>query len=61
MISPFKAAIGGDYKEIERRLLAAVFIRFGLKPTMAADLARAVKAADRDAAFFEATELVDFR
>ncbi len=60
MISPFKAAIGGDYKEIERRLMAAIFIRFGLKPTMAPDLAKAVKAADRDAAFFEATQLAGF-
>ena len=30
MISPFKAAIGGDYKEVERRLLAAILMRFGL-------------------------------
>jgi 5'-deoxynucleotidase YfbR-like HD superfamily hydrolase len=60
MISPFKATIGGDYKEIERRLLAAIFIRFSLRPAMAADLAKAVKAADRDAAFFEATELAGF-
>ena len=60
MISPFKAAIGGDYKEIERRLLAAVLIRFGLKPVMPPELVKAVKAADRDAAFYEATELAGF-
>jgi uncharacterized protein len=60
MISPFKAAIGGDYKEIERRLLAAILIRFGLKPVIAPDLAKAIKAADRDAAFYEATELAGF-
>ena len=30
MISPFKAVIGGDYKVVERRLLSAIHIRFGL-------------------------------
>jgi 5'-deoxynucleotidase YfbR-like HD superfamily hydrolase len=60
MISPFKAAIGADYKEVEHRLLAAIFIRFGLKPVMAPDLVKAIKAADRDSAFFEATELAGF-
>jgi hypothetical protein len=60
MISPFKAAIGGAYKETERRLLAAIFIRFGLKPEMEAGLAKAIKAADGDAAFYEATELAGF-
>ena len=30
MISPFKAAIGGDYKLVEKRLMAAIFLRFGL-------------------------------
>ena len=30
MISPFKAAIGGDYKLVEKRLMAAIFVRFGL-------------------------------
>jgi 5'-deoxynucleotidase YfbR-like HD superfamily hydrolase len=60
MISPFKAAIGGDYKEIERRLLTAILMRFGLKPALAPELAKAIKAADRDAAFYEATELAGF-
>ncbi len=32
MISPFKAAIGGDYKLVEKRLMAAIFLRFGLPP-----------------------------
>jgi uncharacterized protein len=30
MISPFKAVIGGDYKTVEARLMAAIHIRFGL-------------------------------
>ncbi|MDE3115045.1 MAG: HD family hydrolase, partial [Pseudomonadota bacterium] len=32
LISPFKAAVGLDYKAFELRLLAAVHIRFGLVP-----------------------------
>jgi hypothetical protein len=47
MISPFKAAIGGDYKIVENRLLHAIFLRYGLPPEMTPDLAKAVKAADR--------------
>ena len=34
MISPFKAALGVDYKAFELRLLAAIHIRFGLKPAI---------------------------
>ena len=60
MISPLKAAVAGEYKAVERRLLTAIFLRFGLKPAMAPDLARAIKAADSDSAFFEATELAGF-
>ena len=48
MISPFKAAIGGDYKLVEKRLMAAIFVRFGLPPEPPAELAKAIKAADRD-------------
>jgi hypothetical protein len=60
MISPFKAAIGGDYKIVENRLLEAIFLRFGLPAEMAPVLAKAVKAADRVAAYLEATALAGF-
>ena len=60
MISPFKAAIGDDYRKVERRLLGAIFVRFGLPAEMAPELAKAIKAADREAAYFEATELAGF-
>jgi 5'-deoxynucleotidase YfbR-like HD superfamily hydrolase len=60
MISPFKAAVGGDYRKVEERLLGAIFIRFGLPAQMASDLAKAIKSADREAAYFEATELAGF-
>jgi 5'-deoxynucleotidase YfbR-like HD superfamily hydrolase len=60
MISPFKAVLGDGYKSIEKRLLAAIHIRFGLPPVSAADIERQIKAADRGAAFLEATELAGF-
>ena len=60
MISPFKAVLGDGYKSIEKRLLAAIHIRFGLPPVSAADIERLIKAADRGAAFLEATELAGF-
>ncbi len=59
MISPFKAAVGGAYKAVEARLLGAIFIRFGL-PAMTPALLKAVKAADREAAYIEATSLAGF-
>jgi 5'-deoxynucleotidase YfbR-like HD superfamily hydrolase len=60
MISPFKAVLGGDYKGVEKRLLAAIHIRFGLPPVLADDVTQAIKAADRGAAYLEATELAGF-
>jgi 5'-deoxynucleotidase YfbR-like HD superfamily hydrolase len=60
MISPFKAVLGGDYKAVERRLLSAIHVRFGLPPQIAAAIERQIKAADRGAAYLEATELAGF-
>jgi len=60
MISPFKAAIGGDYKLVEKRLMAAIFVRFGLPPEPPPESAKAIKAADRIAAYLEATALAGF-
>ena len=60
MISPFKAVLGGDYKVVEKRLLAAIHIRFGLPPVLADEITRAIKAADRGAAYLEATHLAGF-
>ncbi len=60
LISPFKAAVGLDYKALENRLLAAIHIRFGLPPTAPERLTRLVKRADRMAAYLEATELAGF-
>ena len=60
MISPFKAAIGGDYKRIEARLMQAIHVRFGLPAALAPELARRIKAADRVSAYMEATALAGF-
>jgi uncharacterized protein len=60
MISPFKAVLGGDYKAVERRLLAAIHIRFGLPPVLGPEVVRQIKEADKGAAFLEATELAGF-
>jgi 5'-deoxynucleotidase YfbR-like HD superfamily hydrolase len=61
MISPFKAVIGGAYKVVELRLLAAIHMRFGLPPVLAADVTKAIKAADMGAAYLEATRLAGFK
>jgi uncharacterized protein len=60
MISPFKAAIGGEYKRIEARLKHAILIRFGLTAEPPDDLDRRIKIADRASAYLEATALVGF-
>jgi 5'-deoxynucleotidase YfbR-like HD superfamily hydrolase len=60
LISPFKAAVGIDYKDFERRLLAAIHIRFSIPPRLAPELTNAIKRADMLAAYFEATQLAGF-
>jgi hypothetical protein len=60
MISPFKAVLGGDYKAVEKRLLSAIHIRFGLPAVLPAEMTRQIKDADRGAAYLEATELAGF-
>lgn len=60
MISPFKSALGLDYKTFEARLETAIHIRFGLPPKTPAPIRRLIKQADRACAFFEATQLAGF-
>ncbi|ACI94042.1 metal dependent phosphohydrolase [Afipia carboxidovorans OM5] len=60
MISPFKAVIGGSYKVVERRLLAAIHLRFGLPAVLPAEIETMIKAADIGAAYLEATRLAGF-
>jgi 5'-deoxynucleotidase YfbR-like HD superfamily hydrolase len=60
MISPFKVVIGDAYKAVERRLLAAIHLRFGLAAQSPPELEQLIKAADRQAAYLEATRLAGF-
>ncbi len=60
MISPFKAALGLDYKSFENRLMSAIHIRFGLPAQNEEALNTAIKQADKMAAYLEATQLAGF-
>jgi len=60
MISPFKAALGYDYKLFEERLENAIHVRFGLPAKAPAAVKKLIKTADRACAFFEATQLAGF-
>ncbi len=60
LISPFKAAVGLDYKAFERRLLAAIHRRFDIPEHLPDSVTQAIKAADHSAAYFEATVLAGF-
>lgn len=60
LISPFKALLGGEYRAIEQRLLDAIHRRFGLPVPLPDTLTARIKAADRIAAYFEATRLAGF-
>ena len=60
LISPFKAALGYDYKAFENRLLAAVHVRFELPEALPADVTKTIKAADRLSAHHEARLLAGF-
>jgi 5'-deoxynucleotidase YfbR-like HD superfamily hydrolase len=60
LISPFKAAVGLDYKAFETRLLDAIHQRFGLPAPLPGEISRQIKAADRVVAYYEATLLAGF-
>ena len=60
LITPFKAAVGPAYKDVERRLERAVYLRFGLPAELPANWRRRIKRADKVAAFVEATALAGF-
>jgi len=60
MISPFKAALGVNYKDFEARLEGAIHLRFGLPPKNPVAIKKLIKQADRACAYFEATQLAGF-
>lgn len=60
LISPFKAALGFDYKAFELRLQEAIHIRFGLPAMVPERIKVLIKRADKAAAYLEATQLAGF-
>ena len=60
LISPFKAAVGLDYKRMEARLQAAIHQRFGLSAIVPPALKTLFKKADHLSAYYEATQLAGF-
>jgi 5'-deoxynucleotidase YfbR-like HD superfamily hydrolase len=60
MISPFKAALGLDYKAFEAKLETAVHLRFGLPAVTPPAVKTTIKRADIICAYFEATQLAGF-
>lgn len=60
LISPFKAVIGINYKNLELKLQAAIHLRFGLPALVPRTLASLFKKADHLSAYFEATQLAGF-
>jgi uncharacterized protein len=60
LISPFKAAMGLNYKSFEERIQRAVHVRFGLPQTLPESVTQLIKKADKIAAYHEATQLAGF-
>ncbi len=60
LISPFKAAVGLDYRNFESRLTEAIHIRFGLPPRLSVEAKALIKRADKASAYLEATQLAGF-
>ena len=60
MISPVKASVGPGYDELDKRLAAAIHMRFGLSTIIPAALKKQIKKADKVSAWLEATQLAGF-
>lgn len=60
LISPFKAAVGLDYKSLEHRLMKAVHLRFSLPADLPVTIEKLIKRADLASAYLEATTLAGF-
>lgn len=60
MISPFKNALGFDYRQFEDKLEAAIHIRFGLRAKPSTQQKKLIKQADLACAYYEAIYLAGF-
>jgi 5'-deoxynucleotidase YfbR-like HD superfamily hydrolase len=60
MISPVKAAVGPGYEQLDKRLAAAIHLRFGLPAVPDEKLKKHIKRADRISAYLEAVQIAGF-
>jgi len=60
MISPVKNAVGPGYDDLDKRLAAAIHIRFGLPAAIPPAIKKQIKQADKISAWMEATEIAGF-
>ena len=60
MISPVKNAVGPGYDALDKRLMAAVHIRFGLPAALSPAVKKQIKKADKISAWMEATQIAGF-
>lgn len=60
MISPFKNALGVDYRAFEDKLMQAIHIRFGLPAVITPQMKKFIKRADKVSAYLEATQIAGF-
>ena len=60
MISPFKNALGVDYRAFEEKLMQAIHIRFSLPAVISPQLKKFIKRADKVSAYLEATQIAGF-
>ena len=60
MISPVKSSVGSGYEELDKRLTAAIHVRFGLPAVTPIALKKQIKKADKVSAWLEANQLAGF-
>lgn len=60
MISPFKNALGIDYRVFEDKLMQAVHVRFGLAAVTTPQMKKFIKRSDKISAYLEATQIAGF-
>ncbi len=60
MISPVKVAVGPEYEDLDKRLMSAIHIRFGLPAALPKTIKAKIKRADQISAWMEAVQIAGF-
>lgn len=60
LISPFKSALGIDYRGFEEKLTQAIHLRFDLPAVMPPHMRKFIKRADKAAAYLESIQVAGF-